>query len=343
MRRNFGGRRWLTLNVGASRASFPKVSLKFDKFDKCDAVAGEASSSSITSGDRPRAAVPSSYTPFASPVVSPRAPSPVAADLADSILCTVCGGGDESVGNLIVLCDGLLPPGVPNPGVPHPGVCARDGSLCSGAYHQRCLKKGAQRRLRRQLALAPLAKWFCPVCDAANARAEWRGGDNSGARRVSRVGRCFQVDALPSEGGVESVGLADDTVDDGSDDGVVGVADHWVSKPSEQEQARACVVQCRSTTSTLRVRSLSISSLSLLARPPPPQLPSAPPLLPQADLAFLERILSACHDQIISHNGLPPDLGSLPSYIPHPIFNRPPSKIAPPSYMPPNLTHRTPS
>ena len=342
MRRNFGGRRWLTLNVGASRASFPKVSLKFDKFDKCDAVAGEASSSSITSGDRPRAAVPSSYTPFASPVVSPRAPSPVAADLADSILCTVCGGGDESVGNLIVLCDGLLPPGVPNPGVPHPGVCARDGSLCSGAYHQRCLKKGAQRRLRRQLALAPLAKWFCPVCDAANARAEWRGGDNSGARRVSRVGRCFQVDALPSEGGVESVGLADDTVDDGSDDGVVGVADHWVSKPSEQEQARACVVQCRSTTSTLRVRSLSISSLSLLARPPP-HLPSAPPLLPQADLAFLERILSACHDQIISHNGLPPDLGSLPSYIPHPIFNRPPSKIAPPSYMPPNLTHRTPS
>lgn len=278
MRRNFGGRRWLTLNVGASRASFPKVSLKFDKFDKCDAVAGEASSSSITSGDRPRAAVPSSYTPFASPVVSPRAPSPVAADLADSILCTVCGGGDESVGNLIVLCDGLLPPGVPNPGVPHPGVCARDGSLCSGAYHQRCLKKGAQRRLRRQLALAPLAKWFCPVCDAANARAEWRGGDNSGARRVSRVGRCFQVDALPSEGGVESVGLADDTVDDGSDDGVVGVADHWVSKPSEQEQA---------------------------------------------DLAFLERILSACHDQIISHNGPPPDLASLSrAHFPHLSLSR---------------------
>jgi hypothetical protein len=92
------------------------------------------------------------------------------AGVADTV-CLACKDGEYSEANHILLCDG----------------CFENGEPCSSAFHQACL---------RPFQPVPLGNWLCPGCVSDVAAGLWRGGDNSGARRESRTGPCFQA-SLP--------------------------------------------------------------------------------------------------------------------------------------------------
>jgi len=92
------------------------------------------------------------------------------ADVADTV-CLACKDGRYSETNHILLCDG----------------CFENGEPCPSALHQACL---------RPFQSVPLGDWLCPDCVSDVAAGLWRGGDNSGARRESRTGPCFQA-SLP--------------------------------------------------------------------------------------------------------------------------------------------------
>mmetsp|Transcript_18300 Transcript_18300/g.59908 ORF Transcript_18300/g.59908 Transcript_18300/m.59908 type:complete len:222 (-) Transcript_18300:434-1099(-) len=92
------------------------------------------------------------------------------ADVADTV-CLACKDGRYSEINHILLCDG----------------CFENGEPCPSALHQACL---------RPFQSVPLGDWLCPDCVSDVAAGLWRGGDNSGARRESRTGPCFQA-SLP--------------------------------------------------------------------------------------------------------------------------------------------------
>ena len=91
-------------------------------------------------------------------------------DVADT-LCLICGDGDFTEDNHILLCDGIF----------------EDGVLCPAAFHQNCLQ---------QFQPMVLGNWLCPACALDDGNGFWRGGDNSGESRTSRCGPCFQA-AVP--------------------------------------------------------------------------------------------------------------------------------------------------
>lgn len=92
---------------------------------------------------------------------------PCEADVADTV-CLACRDGAYSETNHILLCDG----------------CFENGEPCPSAFHQACVFP---------FQPVPLGNWLCPDCVSDVAAGLWRGGDNTGARRESRTGPCFQA------------------------------------------------------------------------------------------------------------------------------------------------------